>query len=174
MCHTIALPMPSIVSLPFRQRRRPRLCKWCGSYLGNSQQRRAFNQDTVTRALAADTGALASLNGSQRNAVRRSLAQRVLLIQGPPGTGKTQVAHAIFRSWQSIKEVGGPAVGAAPSNVAADNLARRLLQTTTLSWRPRGRSSRNVPRCHRVPRRRGLGRSGRLARSLGASARVVM
>ena len=103
-----------------------------GSYFGNSQQRRAFNQDTVTRALPADTAALASLNDSQRNAVERSLAQRVLLIQGPPGTGKTQVADAIFRFWQSIKKVGGPAVGAAPSNVAADNLARRLLKTTTL------------------------------------------
>ena len=102
-----------------------------GSYLGNSQQRRAFNQDTVTRALPADTAALASLNDSQRNAVERSLAQRVLLIQGPPGTGKTQVADAIFRFWQSIKKVGGPAVGAAPSNVAADNLARRLLKTGT-------------------------------------------
>ena len=144
-----------------------------GSYLGNSQQRRALNEATG-RPLPADMAALASLNDSQRNAVHRSLAQRVLLIQGPPGTGKTQVADAIFRFWQSIKKVGGPAVGAAPSNVAADNLARRLLQTTTLSWRPRGRSSRNVPRCHRVPRRRGLGRSGRLARSLGASARVVM
>ena len=55
----------------------------------------------------------------------------MLLIQGPPGTGKTQVADAIFRVWKSIG-VQGPAVGAAPSNVAADNLARRLLKTTTL------------------------------------------
>ena len=102
-----------------------------GSYFGNSQQRRAFNEVTG-RAQAADMAALASLNDSQRNAVQRSLAQRVLLIQGPPGTGKTQVADAIFRFWKSIRKDGGPAVGAAPSNVAADNLARRLLNTTTL------------------------------------------
>ena len=101
-----------------------------GSYFGNPQQRRAFNEATG-RALPADVTALASLNNSQRNAVERSLAQRVLLIQGPPGTGKTQVADAIFRVWKSIG-VQGPAVGAAPSNVAADNLARRLLKTTTL------------------------------------------
>ena len=98
-----------------------------GSYLGNSQQRRAFNQDTG-RAPPADMTALAFLNDSQKNAVQRSLTQRVLLIQGPPGTGKTQVAEAIFRVWKT-KQLEGPAVGAAPSNVAADNLAKRLLQS---------------------------------------------
>ena len=68
---------------------------------------------------------------------KRQLAQRVLLIQGPPGTGKTQVADAIFRVWKSIK-VQGPAVGAAPSNVAADNLASRLLRTARLVVRRYG------------------------------------
>ena len=101
-----------------------------GTYFGNSQQRRAINEATG-RPPAADIAALASLNDAQRNAVHRSLAQRVLLIQGPPGTGKTQVADAIFRVWKSIG-VQGAAVGAAPSNVAADNLARRLLKTTDL------------------------------------------
>jgi hypothetical protein len=61
-----------------------------GSYFGNSQQRRAFNEATV-RPLAADMAALASLNDSQRNAVQRSLAQRVLL--GP--TGRPQ-AHPFY------------------------------------------------------------------------------
>ena len=88
-----------------------------------------MNEETG-RALGADMAALVLLNDSQRNAVQRSLAQRVLLIQGPPGTGKTQVAEAIFRVWKS-KKLEGPAVGAAPSNVAADNLARRLLETGT-------------------------------------------
>ena len=100
-----------------------------GTSLSTSQQRRALNQDTG-RAPPADMSALAFLNDSQKNAVERSLAQRVLLIQGPPGTGKTQVAEAIFRVWKSKKRQG-PAVGAAPSNVAADNLAKRLMQSGT-------------------------------------------
>ena len=115
-----------------------------GSQFGNSQQRRAINEDAC-RQRAAEEGnsqqgraineALASLNDSQRNAVQRSLAQRVLLIQGPPGTGKTQVADAIFKVWKSTSErvwgAQGLAVGAAPSNVAADNVARGLLKTIT-------------------------------------------
>ena len=100
-----------------------------GSYLGNSRQRRAFNQDTG-RAPPADMTALSFLNDSQKNAVQRSLTQRVLLIQGPPGTGKTQVSEAIFRIWKT-RELEGPAVGAAPSNVAADNLAKRLMRSKT-------------------------------------------
>ena len=103
-----------------------------GSYFYNSEQRRAINEATGRRPATGHSPALAPLNDSQRNAVQRSLSQRVLPIHGPPGTGKTQVADAIFRVWKSIG-VQGPAVGAAPSNVAADNLARRLLKTTTLN-----------------------------------------
>ena len=101
-----------------------------GSSFGNAQQRRVINE-AIVPPLTADMTAIASLNDSQRNAVLRSLAQRVLPIQGPPGTGKTEVAHAIFKVWKSIG-AEGPAVGAAPSNVAADNLAKRLLKTTAL------------------------------------------
>ena len=74
---------------------------------------------------------LASLNSSQRHAVELSLAQRLLCIQGPPGTGKTQVADALIQVWSSQRS-DGPVVAAAPSNVGADNLARRLLGTTSL------------------------------------------
>ena len=107
-----------------------------GSQFGNSQQRRAINE-TVTPRTPVDEAALGHLNPSQRHAVKRSLAQRVLLIQGPPGTGKTQVADAIFRVWRSTG-APGPAVGAAPSNVAADNLASRLLRRTRLAVRRYG------------------------------------
>ena len=107
-----------------------------GSYLGTPQQRRAMNEATGQPA-AIHFAALSSLNDSQRRAVARSLAQRVLPIQGPPGTGKTQVAEAIFAIWQSIGGQG-PFVGAAPSNVAADNLTRRLMRARSLNVRRYG------------------------------------
>ena len=100
-----------------------------GSSFGNSEQRRAINQHNVE---APNLNAqLVGLNDAQKNAVERSLRQRVLPLQGPPGTGKTQVAAAIFRAWKSAG-VEGPMVGATPSNIAADNLANRLLETATL------------------------------------------
>ena len=101
-----------------------------GSYFGDSEQRRAIN---TARGLQppAHSAALAGLNDAQKNAVERSLIQRVLPLQGPPGTGKTQVAEAIFRVWKSVGDEG-PMVGATPSNIAADNLANRLLETRTL------------------------------------------
>ena len=101
-----------------------------GSYFGNSQQRRAINEARA-RPPPTDKAALALLNDTQKYAVQRSLAQQVLLLQGPPGTGKTQVAEAIFSIWNSAG-VPGPLVGTAPSNIGADNLASRLLKTTTL------------------------------------------
>ena len=101
-----------------------------GTYFGDAQQRRAMDEASVGPT-TVDAQALASLNDRQQHAVRRSLVQRVLPIQGPPGTGKTQVAEAIFRLWKSTG-AHGPAVGVAPSNVAADNLAKRLLKTSSL------------------------------------------
>ena len=101
-----------------------------GSYFGDSEQRRAIN---TARGLQppAHSAALAGLNDAQKNAVERSLIQRVLPLQGPPGTGKTQVAEAIFRVWMSVGDER-PMVGATPSNIAADNLANRLLETRDL------------------------------------------
>ena len=47
------------------------------------------------------------------------------------GPAKTQVANTIFRVWNAMG-VQGALVGATPSNVAAGNLATRLLNTTAL------------------------------------------
>ena len=101
-----------------------------GSYFGDSEQRRAIN---TARGLQppAHSAALAGLNDAQKNAVERSLIQQVLPLQGPPGTGKTQVAEAIFKVWKSVGDER-PMVGATPSNIAADNLANRLLETRNL------------------------------------------
>ncbi len=65
-----------------------------------------------------------SLNSSQREAVKRSLAARdFFLIHGPPGTGKTitcveVIAQLVARGYRVL--------AAADSNVAVDNLVERL------------------------------------------------
>ena len=102
-----------------------------GSYFGDTKQRKAINTARA-RELPADSTALAGLNDAQKNAVQRSLTQRVLPLHGPPGTGKTQVVEAIFNVWKCVG-VEGPMVGATPSNIAADNLANRFLDSLTLN-----------------------------------------
>ena len=70
------------------------------------------------------------LNETQQEAVDHACEYRVCLIQGPPGTGKTKVAEAIVSIFQALRDVGGQGhvLAVAPSKVAADNVARRLLQ----------------------------------------------
>ncbi len=65
-----------------------------------------------------------SLNASQREAVRKSLATRdFLLIHGPPGTGKTITCVEVITQLVSR---GYRVLAAADSNVAVDNLVERL------------------------------------------------
>ena len=70
-----------------------------------------------------------SLNTPQQDAVRKALSNPLLtVIQGPPGTGKTTtlaayIAEAVHRNPQ-VK-----ILACAPSNVAVDNLALRVLAT---------------------------------------------
>ncbi len=65
-----------------------------------------------------------SLNASQREAVKKSLATRdFLLIHGPPGTGKTITCVEVIAQLVSR---GYRVLAAADSNVAVDNLVERL------------------------------------------------
>ena len=65
------------------------------------------------------------LDGSQRAAVLHALrSQQIALIHGPPGTGKTTAVVEVVR--QAVAR-GDHVLAAAPSNVAVDNLAERLL-----------------------------------------------
>jgi ATP-dependent RNA/DNA helicase IGHMBP2 len=68
----------------------------------------------------------ASLDATQREAVANALrAEHVALIHGPPGTGKTTAVVELIR--QCVAR-GERILACAPSNVAVDNLAERLLR----------------------------------------------
>eukprot|EP00768_Dysnectes_brevis_P005704 gnl/Dysnectes_brevis/4232_a5601_342.p1 GENE.gnl/Dysnectes_brevis/4232_a5601_342~~gnl/Dysnectes_brevis/4232_a5601_342.p1 ORF type:complete len:881 (+),score=408.29 gnl/Dysnectes_brevis/4232_a5601_342:57-2699(+) len=67
---------------------------------------------------------LPRLNLSQRSAVKAALMRPLALIQGPPGTGKTVVSTAIV--YHLVNANVSPVLVAAPSNVAADQLADKL------------------------------------------------
>eukprot|EP00172_Hildenbrandia_rubra_P002120 Plantae.Rhodophyta-Hildenbrandia_rubra.ctg2783.p1 GENE.Plantae.Rhodophyta-Hildenbrandia_rubra.ctg2783~~Plantae.Rhodophyta-Hildenbrandia_rubra.ctg2783.p1 ORF type:complete len:939 (+),score=166.32 Plantae.Rhodophyta-Hildenbrandia_rubra.ctg2783:1966-4782(+) len=70
---------------------------------------------------------LAQLNSSQKDAVRHALAAKDLaVIHGPPGTGKTSSVIALIRA---AVECGGKVLFVAPSNIAVDNAAERLVGT---------------------------------------------
>jgi ATP-dependent RNA/DNA helicase IGHMBP2 len=67
-----------------------------------------------------------TLDASQRDAVLLALrAEHVALIHGPPGTGKTTAVVELIR--QAVAR-GERILACAPSNVAVDNLAERLLR----------------------------------------------
>lgn len=67
-----------------------------------------------------------TLDPSQRAAVASALrAEQVALVHGPPGTGKTTALVELIR--QGVAR-GERILACAPSNVAVDNLAERLLQ----------------------------------------------
>jgi ATP-dependent RNA/DNA helicase IGHMBP2 len=67
----------------------------------------------------------ATLDASQRAAVLAALrANELALIHGPPGTGKTTAVVEVIR--QSVAR-GMHVLACAPSNVAVDNLAERLV-----------------------------------------------
>ncbi len=68
----------------------------------------------------------ATLDPSQREAVANALrAEHVALIHGPPGTGKTTAVVELIRQCTAR---GERILACAPSNVAVDNLAERLLR----------------------------------------------
>ena len=68
------------------------------------------------------------LNESQKEAIKFALLQRELaVIHGPPGTGKTTtIVEYIF---QEVKS-GNKVLACAPSNVAVDNLVKKLAEVS--------------------------------------------
>ncbi|MBL8752392.1 MAG: IGHMBP2 family helicase [Planctomycetes bacterium] len=89
-----------------------------------------FGEREATFAARPETAAIAwfdpALDPSQRDAVAHALrAEHVALIHGPPGTGKTTAVVELVR--QCVAR-GERVLACAPSNVAVDNLAERLLR----------------------------------------------
>ncbi|CAF2851667.1 unnamed protein product [Rotaria sp. Silwood2] len=71
----------------------------------------------------------ATLNNSQRQAIKNALENRLTLIQGPPGTGKTETSAWIIHLWlKKFFQEGQPILICAETHQAVDNLTRRLLQ----------------------------------------------
>ncbi|HLQ39135.1 MAG TPA: IGHMBP2 family helicase [Planctomycetota bacterium] len=67
-----------------------------------------------------------TLDATQRQAVLHALAaQQLALIHGPPGTGKTTAVVEVIRQAVAQRQ---RVLACAPSNVAVDNLAERLLR----------------------------------------------
>ncbi|CEM34455.1 unnamed protein product [Vitrella brassicaformis CCMP3155] len=68
---------------------------------------------------------ITSLVGGQRDALEKSLRQRLTIIQGPPGTGKTHTAAAIVLAW-TIIDPHTNVLAVADSNAAAANLVATM------------------------------------------------
>ena len=71
-----------------------------------------------------------SLNESQKNAVRFSLKiNEIGLIHGPPGTGKTTTIVEVILQ---LLKLGNKILVCAPSNIAVDNIAEKLIKYKNL------------------------------------------
>ncbi|XP_050403734.1 regulator of nonsense transcripts 1 [Patella vulgata] len=70
---------------------------------------------------------LPELNHSQVYAVKTVLQRPLSLIQGPPGTGKTVTSATIV--YHLVKQISGPVLVCAPSNIAVDQLTEKIHRT---------------------------------------------
>ena len=72
-------------------------------------------------------------NESQQKAIDAAISQKITLIHGPPGTGKThtatEIVHRVYQKYLSCKS---KVLVAAETNMAVDNLTRKLLQRNVM------------------------------------------
>jgi len=84
------------------------------------------------------------LNSSQIKAVQKALRSTFTLIQGPPGTGKTQTSATIVFNAVRKMNLESKVLVAAPSNIAVDNLAERLVNAGLKVVRVAAKTSNKV------------------------------
>ena len=76
---------------------------------------------------------LYSYNASQKKAIDAAVSQQITLIHGPPGTGKThtatEIVHRVCQKYFSSKN---KVLVAAETNMAVDNLTRKLLERNVM------------------------------------------
>lgn len=71
-----------------------------------------------------------SLNHNQQKAVKAAITQRITLIHGPPGTGKTLLACHIVHVFCSQLQDKEHILVTAETNMAVDNLTRKLIDNS--------------------------------------------
>ena len=91
---------------------------------------------------------LPSLNVPQAHAVSQAVRARFSLIHGPPGTGKTSTTAYIVHL---VVGEGQRGLVVAPSNVAADELAKKIQQTGRSVVRVMSRRKQGVARADDQP-----------------------
>lgn len=97
-----------------------------------------FSKETVSKIAQQDLSRVlrelpSALNSSQIAAIKTALRHRLTLIQGPPGTGKTLTTAHLISCY--VKLGLGPVLACAASNVASDNLMRKIMKTSTNTLR---------------------------------------
>lgn len=91
------------------------------------------DQPVINCAVHETISGLPTLTAAQRSAVRHSLSHPLTLVHGPPGTGKTITCAAIVynmvmqRRRQKVA-LNDKILVAAPSNIATDRIAEKLLE----------------------------------------------
>ena len=98
----------------------------------------AIGQESLLHRIAIEH----KLNDSQRAALATVPGHHITLIQGPPGTGKTSLAAALLCFMRELHQ--GRSLAAAPSNAAADNIARRIRPYQLKAGRHGHRAARDL------------------------------
>lgn len=114
--------------------------------LGDVESNTFLTDEEVQKQNYYQPKTLPKLNQYQESAVKRSLASKFTLIQGPPGTGKTTTAAVMTANF--VKQRKNPAhkvLVCAPSNIAVDHLAKKLITAGLNIVRISSRCREDVP-----------------------------